>query len=220
MKISWIGHSCFLIEGSKGKRILIDPVPDIENFDNLIDGVDIVTASHHHFDHYNIKPFLNKSIILDSCGYFDFNDIKIYGIPCYHDKFEGMKRGNNIIFVFELDNLRICHLGDLGHILSKDIIDKIGSINLLFIPVGGNFTLDGSEASLICKYMHSNLIIPMHYKNCRYSFLLKDASKFIMNMKNSQKSNNPIVLNYDEVIKENNKIIVLDPIIISERELF
>lgn len=187
MKITWLGHSSFLLENSKGLKLLTDPFDDTVGYKVYEENADIVTISHHHFDHNYTAKIKNNPKIIDSVGFTDTLGVKITGISSYHDKIKGAKRGQNIIFIFEMDGFRLCHLGDLGHTLSKDNISKIGNIDVLFIPVGGNFTIDGKEAGEIAKNIHSHIVIPMHFKTSAINFPIEGTENFLINMKNGEK---------------------------------
>ncbi len=185
MKITWFGHSCFLLENSKSEKILMDP------FDKCLGGnpykgsVDIITISHNHFDH-NYTELINPgAMIINTPCTYETLSLRIKGFPCYHDDVKGAKRGENIIYLIETDDLRICHLGDLGHMLSDEEIDLIGNLDVLFIPVGGNFTIDPEIASNLCNKIQSKLVIPMHYKIPSINFPLHGIEKFIAFMKNA-----------------------------------
>ncbi len=208
MEIGWLDHSCFLIKSSTGKKIIMDPCEHIETFEKHINNLDIVTISHNHFDHNNIENFNGKSHIINSCGTFNFENIKIQGIPSYHDKCEGIKRGSNIIFIIELDGFRICHLGDLGHRLNDETLNILGNIDILFIPVGGNFTLSGKEAAIVANSINSSIVIPMHYKTNKYPFLPEDSGSFIMSMKNIDKAKDSFLL-IDKKLSCTNKVLIL-----------
>jgi len=95
--------------------------------------------------------------------------IAIKGIPSYHDEAGGTKRGKNVIFCFEVDGIRLCHLGDLGHLLSDKQIAEIGAVDILLIPVGGFFTIDGRGATQVCDQLKPKVVIPMHW-NYKWSF--------------------------------------------------
>lgn len=185
MKITWFGHSCFLIENSKGKKLLMDP------FDKCLGGnpykgsADIITISHNHFDH-NYTELINPgAVIINTPCIYEMDDLKIHGLLCYHDNVKGAKRGENIIYMIETEGLRLCHLGDLGHILTDDEIDIIGNLDVLFMPVGGNFTIDPKTASNLCNTIQSKLVIPMHYKIPSINFPLDGIEKFITFMRNA-----------------------------------
>ena len=179
MKIKWLGHSCFLLSSASGTRIVTDPfnhqvgypVPDVE--------ADIVTTSHNHFDHGYIQGIRGTFLHLDKPGKYERNGISITGIPTYHDKVKGIARGNNIVFIFEIDGLRICHCGDIGHLFNERQIDAIGKADILMIPVGGVFTIDASEAYRIIDLLKPQIAIPMHYGTPVLKFKLGGLDKFL-----------------------------------------
>lgn len=209
MKITWLGHSSFIIEGSNGTKIITDPFDDSIGYKTYKGNCDIITISHHHFDHDNTKDIQGNPKIIDKTGTYTINDVVIRGLPSFHDSVNGQKRGENIIYVINMEGYTICHLGDLGHELPKETIDLIGTpVDVLMIPVGGNFTINGKVASIVAKSINSHIIIPMHYKTPALSFPLQGAESFIMHMKNCEKaSDNFISLN--KHISEENKVILL-----------
>ena len=208
MKITWLGHSSFLVEDSKGKKLLTDPFEPSIGYSIYKGAADIVTISHHHFDHDYVNEIKGNPIICDKLGDFNYCDIPIYGLPSFHDKVRGAKRGENTIFVLEMDGFRLCHLGDLGHTLLPEDIDKIGKIDVLFIPVGGNFTLDSSEAAVIAKAIGSHIVIPMHYKTPLLSFPLAGVEGFITEMKNGENINSSSLI-ITEKLEGHNKVKLL-----------
>ena len=179
MKIKWFGHSCFLLTSSNGARILTDPfdesvgykVPEVE--------ADIVTTSHNHYDHNYLGAVRGEFIHLDTPGHFVVRDIEITGIGTYHDKEYGRKRGGNIVYIFSMDGLKICHLGDLGHLLNDSQLREIGQVDVLLIPVGGIYTIDYKEAVELVNLIDPKLVIPMHYKTPATSFSIDGAENFL-----------------------------------------
>jgi len=186
MEIIWLGHSSFLIKDSNGKTIITDPFDDSVGYNIYSDIADIVTVSHPHFDHNYTEKIQGNPTIINTVGTFNIDGIIITGIPSFHDKMKGSKRGSNNIYIMEVDNYRICHLGDLGHLLSSDDIDKLGSIDILLIPVGGNFTIDGKEAAEVAKAINSHIVIPMHFKTPALSFPLDGVEPFLTSMKSGE----------------------------------
>lgn len=189
MIITWLGHSCFLIESSLGKKILIDPYSHALGNSPYKGSVDILTISHDHFDHNYINDLNPGFITLNSPSIFQSDSVKIQGFPSYHDNVNGFKRGNNVIFVYEIDNFRLCHLGDLGHMLKDEVIDLIGSLDVLFIPIGSNFTLSSEVAYNLCMKIKSKLVIPMHYKTSTIIYPVQGIENFIALMKNAMRLN-------------------------------
>ncbi|MCY6484985.1 MBL fold metallo-hydrolase [Clostridium aestuarii] len=210
MEITWLGHASFLIEDSKGRKILTDPYDNSIGYKIFEGKADVVTISHHHFDHDYIKNIKGNPEILDKVGLFYACDIPIEGIPSYHDHSKGTKRGENIIFVLEIDGYKICHLGDLGHELSVEDINKIGDIDVLLIPIGGIYTIDAKEASIVSNAINSHIIIPMHYKVPSLSFDLNKIEDFIETMENTERLNSS-TLKIEGKLKDRNKVKILEP---------
>lgn len=208
MKIKWIGHSCFIIETESKTTLLIDPYNPFIGYNPIEYNADIITLSHNHFDH-NIKNNLNLSPLLINCATkYKFKDIEIEGFKSYHDKLNGLKRGENLIFKFNIEGYTLCHLGDLGHIPSKEFINTLGKIDILFIPIGGNYTLNGKEASLLCKNLKSHIVIPMHFGTNNLKIKLDGIEKFLIHMQSNTKvSNNTIFI--DNSIKSHTNLVYI-----------
>lgn len=163
IKISWFGQSCFLIETPAGK-IITDPFYGKLGYPMPKTGADIVTVSHQHFDHNAVDSVPGKPEVVNTAGLYNSGGIKITGINSYHDKSGGSKRGGNIIYVIESEGLRICHLGDLGHLLDRRTLEQIGKVDVLLAPVGGFYTIDAAEAKEVINRINPGYVIPMHYK--------------------------------------------------------
>lgn len=179
MKIRWFGHSCFLLESEQGTKIVTDPfdgsvgykIPKIES--------DIITVSHDHYDHNYIEAVQGNPKIIDDVQQYEIQDIKIEGFPAFHDDVKGAKRGPVIIYVIDIDGLRVCHVGDLGHLLSETKLEEIGKIDILLVPVGGTFTLDAKAAKGLVEQFEPKLVIPMHFKTPAISMPIDPVDKFI-----------------------------------------
>lgn len=164
MKIKYFGHSCFQIIDNRGIRIVTDPFDNSVGYEMPDVEADIVTISHNHFDHNYKAGVRGKFELIDKVGNFYVKDINIRGISTYHDDVGGKKRGDNIIYTFDVGGIKFCHLGDLGHLLSSGQLFEIGGVNVLFIPVGGYFTIDDRTASRVVDQIKPDIVIPMHYK--------------------------------------------------------
>ena len=210
MKIKWVGHSCFLLESNDKTTILTDPYEPSIGIHRINYTSDICTISHNHFDH-NFKDNLNKNcIIIDTPIEYEYKNLKIKGFKSYHDKLKGLKRGNNIIFKFNIDGFNICHLGDLGHLLSKDFIYNLGHIDVLLVPIGGNYTINGKEAAKLCESLNSHIIIPMHFGLDNIKIKLDGLEDFLIHMDNNlQVSSNTITLK-DNIKDYNNMVYIFN----------
>ena len=179
MNIKWLGHSCFLITSNEGLRVITDPyaVGGGINYSPVKETADIVVVSHDHADHNNVSAVQGKPEVVKGSGTKTVKGIQFRGIATYHDSSQGKQRGPNTTFCFTVDNMKLCHLGDLGHVLSPGQIDEIGGVDILFIPVGGFFTIDAANASQACDQLRPKVIIPMHFKtpNCAYPIASVDG---------------------------------------------
>lgn len=166
MKIKWLGHSSFLLTESTGISVLTDP------FDSKMVGygftappVDIVTMSHGHADHNYLEGVPHRKQVYDAPGKFEYEGrVHITGIRAFHDDCEGKVRGNNIIYRFGMDGVNICHMGDIGEPCSPELIERLLPVNVLLIPVGGNYTIDAELAKEYVDRLMPDIVIPMHYK--------------------------------------------------------
>lgn len=183
MNIYWLGHSCFLIKTNLGKRILMDPFDIDIGYTPYKGDVDIVTISHMHFDH-NCTKYINDEakVLRDSVDYQNtFCKIKSY--LSFHDDCCGLKRDKNFIFKIICDDIVICHLGDLGHILSSKLIKELGHVDILFVPVGEQLTISIENLKKVILDINPIYVVPMHYKTQKLSFYLNSLDNFLMNMK-------------------------------------
>jgi L-ascorbate metabolism protein UlaG (beta-lactamase superfamily) len=188
--IKWHGQSFFEIKSSKGTILAIDP-HNLEAYGRREVKADAVLISHYHIDHTAPEPITNWDKTKKLYGLKkkdgsppgkneEFNefdekveDIRIQSIGSYHDNMQGLKRGKNSIFILEIDGLRIVHLGDLGHLLTQAQIKAIGKVDVLMIPVGGIYTLNGAEAKQVVEQLKPRRhILPMHYGTKVYDFLV------------------------------------------------
>ena len=211
MQITWYGHSCFLIKTSIGKRILIDPFDNNLGYDSNFPKCDLITTSHDHFDSSYLNNSNNTTKVINTIGTFDMNFLKIEGFNSFHDKCNGLKRGPNIIYIFNEGAHSLCHLGDLGHIPCSLVLEKLENIDILLIPIGGHFTLNGFEAAKLCKLISPKYIIPMQYKTNKTSLYLDDLKNFIISMKHIIKINSNILNTSDLDFNYKSECILLTP---------
>lgn len=209
MEITWLGHSSFIIRDSKGRTLLTDPFDESVGYRVYHGDADVITVSHHHFDHDYTEAVGGNPEIISKVGMFYAHDIPIKGIHSFHDKDNGLKRGENTIYVFEMDGFRLCHLGDIGHMLSEKQLKEIGAVDVLFIPVGGNFTIDGKEASKVAESIGSHIIIPMHYKTPAVSLPIEGIEIFLKNMKNCENVGSSTI-KIEEKLTSENLVKILD----------
>ena len=183
LQIRWHGHACFEITNETtlvtdphdGKSIGI-PAPSVIG--------DIILVSHDHYDHNSVKSVEKDSskVISDERGR-NISDIEIRGVESFHDEEQGAKRGKNIMYKFTIDGIKFCHLGDLGHDLDDESVQKIGEVDILFVPIGGTFTVDDKQAWNVVNKIRPKIIIPMHYKIGGLSLPISGLDPFLAQAK-------------------------------------
>lgn len=197
--IRFHGHSFFEIESSKGTKIVCDP-HQIEAYGRQAVTADLVLFSHSHNDHTQLEPIQNRMKAKVIPGFrgqgrqLDWNfvdeafrDVHVRSVGVYHDDVKGMEKGKNTVFILEVDGLKIVHLGDLGHVLTEQDRRRIGPVDVLMIPVGGVYTLNGSEAKKVVEQLKpKKYILPMHYGTNVFPDLLTPA-EFLDEQKNVKK---------------------------------
>lgn len=164
VEIVSLGLSSFKISG-KEIAIVCDPYHDEATGLKLPKvEADVVTISHDHKGHNNREGVKGDFVCFDAPGEYEIKGAEIVGVQSYHDEKQGAERGTNTIFVFEVDDLTLCHLGDLGGELSSEQIEQIDGIDVLFIPVGGHLTIDAKKAARVVTEINPKIVVPIHYK--------------------------------------------------------
>ena len=217
MNIIWYGQSCFKLssstKNSAGEPIVLitDPFDKSIGLNPPRTSADIVTVSHQHHDHNNTSAIKGNPFIIDGPGEYEIKGITIEGIPSFHDKKQGAERGNNTIYVIKIDEIRICHLGDLGHILTNGQLEKINGIDILMIPVGGTYTISWSEADTVVNQIEPRVVIPMHYQLPGLKIKLDPVDKFCKEMGVSAKETfSKISLKKKDLLQEKTEVRVME----------
>lgn len=168
MIIKYYGHSCFKLRSSEG-TVVTDPYQNYVGFDLPNLSADVVTVSCDAPDHNNYPAIAETTrrdhpFVIDHPGEYEVENISVFAVNTYRDKNKGAERGSNLVCTFLLDGLRICHLGALGHELDEEMVNEIGLVDILFVPVGGQLTIDPKEAVSVARSLEPNIVIPMYYK--------------------------------------------------------
>jgi L-ascorbate metabolism protein UlaG (beta-lactamase superfamily) len=182
MEITWLGHSCFLIRG-KERTILTDPCHPDSGYRLGEPKADIVTLSHFHPGHSYIAGVANEPKQIKSPGEYEIGGTFITGVASFHDDKKGELRGKNTIYIIEIDDITLCHLGDLGHALDSHLIEELGDIDILFLPVGEVSTMPIDTAVEIVRQLEPPIVIPMHYKTEAFTGKLSPVNKFLDQMR-------------------------------------
>lgn len=183
MIITWYGQSCFRLE-PKGVSILIDPFSKEIGLRPPRLNDNIFLVSHEHYDHNNVADLpageAGAPFVVRGPGEYEKSGIHIEGIVSYHDNSQGTQRGLNTIYLIRAEDMRLCHLGDLGQAkLSDEQVEAIGDVDILFIPIGGKYTIDSKEAAEMVKQIEPKIVIPMHYKVAGLNIDIDGPQKFL-----------------------------------------
>lgn len=219
LTLRWFGHSFFQLTTAAGTKIVFDPHA-IEMYPRVQVPADLVLITHPHLDHNQIQSVVEKPKIINGLKVEGrkqdwvtvdekFQDARIIGVGLYHDKSMGMDRGKNTAFVVEVDGLRIVHLGDLGHELTDAQVKAIGPVDVLLIPIGGIYTINGTDAKAVVAQLKPRLfVVPMHYGTKVFTDLL-GPEEFLEDQTNVRKMPDTNELEIDPSAKPEKPEIVL-----------
>ncbi len=181
MEITWLGHSCFRLRSREGV-VLTDPCPPSSGYSIGKPTADVVLISHDHPNHSHRKAVAGTPIFIDAPGEYEVAGIFVAGVSTYHDARKGERRGKNTAYVIEMDEIRLCHLGDLGHVPTPEQAEEMSGVDVLLVPVGGQNTIDASAAADVVSLLEPRVVIPMHYKTDKETASLDPLQKFLKEM--------------------------------------
>lgn len=213
MEIQYLGQSCFRIKG-KETVLLTDPYDSQKvGFKFPKTTADVVTISHDHYDHNNWiavegtdqrpEPF-----VINSPGEYEVAGISVFGVPSFHDSLNGQKFGKNTIYIIALEGVRLIHLGDLGHKLDNNQLEQVNGADVLFVPVGGTYTLDAKKAAEVVNQIDPSIVIPMHYKSPGLNIELAPVEDFLKEMGREEVKPVPKLVIKDNLPQEQELIIL------------
>lgn len=218
MEIIWYGQACFLLRSKQG-IIVCDPYSEDIGL-KLPKGLkaNIVTISHEHSDHNNREAIVgveenHPPFIVDGPGEYEIGQIEIEGIPTFHDSQKGNLRGKNTVYLFRVEDLTFVHLGDLGHVLSNEEIEALNQVDILAVPVGGNYTIDAKKAAEVVNQIDPKIVIPMHYKidGLTDSIDIDTVEKFEREAGEGEGPYDVLKIGKNDLPKEERRIIILKP---------
>jgi L-ascorbate metabolism protein UlaG (beta-lactamase superfamily) len=181
MEITWLGHSCFRLR-SREAVVITDPCSPATGHSIGKLTADIVTISHDHPGHSYLKAVTGKPVVITAPGEYEIAGVFITGIPTYHEGKKDPQRSKNTAYMIEMDNIRLCHLGDLGHLPTVEQAEDMSGVDVLLIPVGGKNTIDGATAAEVVGLLEPSVVIPMHYKTAHSEAHLDPLQRFLTQM--------------------------------------
>ena len=163
----WFGHNCVRIKAREA-TVLMDPLDRSTGYALPKQSADVVTISHPHPGHANLAALRPDPPYrtIEGPGEYEVHDIFVTGIRTYHDAERGSRRGYNTAYLVELENLRVCHLGDLGHGLTEDQAEALANIDVLLVPAGGSGedVLDPVQAAEVIAQLEPKVVVPIQYR--------------------------------------------------------
>ena len=181
MDITWLGHSCFRIRGNRA-TVITDPYAPSLGYSLGNPTADIVCVSHQHPGHSYIQGVAGKPKLVTGPGEYEISGVLIIGIATFHDAERGTKRGKNTVYLMQIDEVSVCHLGDLGHVLTAEQVEELGKVDVLLVPVGGVSTIGAPVAAEVVRQLEPKVVIPMHYKTQALTLELEPVDKFLKEM--------------------------------------
>jgi len=181
MDISWLGHSCFRIRGAQA-TVITDPYSPDLGYSLGKPTARIVTVSHQHPGHSYLKGIGGEPKPLTGPGEYEISGVLIIGMTTFHDGEKGRKKGKNTVYLMEVDEVSVCHLGDLGHVLTTEQVEELENVDVLLLPVGGVSTINAPMAAEVVRQLEPKVVIPMHYKTKALNRELEPVDKFLKEM--------------------------------------
>lgn len=215
MEITWLGYSAFRTRTRDG-FVINDPYSGkalgIPSFPRAT--ADIVTISHNHSGHNNLDGVKGEPYVIRGPGEYEVKGMFIFGIPTYHDAKKGSLHGPNTVYVLDAEDLRVCHLGDLGHIPNQSQAEDIGPIDILCVPVGDGHALNAAQAVEVINLLDPRIIIPMHYRHSGEETPLDKLDKFFkaMGMEDKEASHQEALkVTKRDLPSDGAQVVVLNP---------
>ena len=209
MDISWLGHSCFRIRGSHA-IVITDPYSPSLGYSLGKPTARIVTVSHQHPGHSYVQSIGGEPRLVTRPGEYEISGVLIIGIATFHDADRGEKRGKNTVYLMEIDEVVVCHLGDLGHVLTAGQVEEIGNVDVLLLPVGGVSTINAPMAAEVVRQLEPKAVIPMHYKTPALNRELEPVDRFLKEIGAKQVSSQPRLSVTKSNLPPSSQVFLLD----------
>jgi L-ascorbate metabolism protein UlaG (beta-lactamase superfamily) len=181
LDVTWLGHGCFRLRG-RNAALVTDPYPPSLGPKLARLDADILTISHDHANHSYARAASADAFLIDGPGEYEVQGVTVMGLPSFHDSSGGAEHGRNTIYVIEIDDVTVCHLGDLGHRLVDTDLEAIGTLDVLLVPVGGKNCLNAVQAAEVVRQLEPRLVVPMHYSLPAIKTELEPVERFLREM--------------------------------------
>ena len=208
MEITWYGRACFRLRG-RDATVITDPCPPSTGFVAGRHDVELLTISHDHADHSYTRS-INAAMTLTRPGEYEVRELLVTAVGSYHDGSGGRERGRNTIFSVEVDGIHICHLGDLGHLLTEEQLSDLRHVDVLLVPIGGRSTITPSEAAEVVTQLGAKLVIPMHFATDGASTDLLRPEEFLREMAVTEPIRQPKAVVTPSSLPDETQVVLLE----------
>ena len=209
MDVTWLGHGCFRLRG-RSAAVVTDPYPPSIGLKLSRLDADLVTISHEHENH-NYTQAVRDAYEIRGPGEYEVAGVSVIGVPTFHDAEKGAKHGRNTVYLIEIDDVRVCHLGDLGHKLDDAEAEAISSPDVLLVPVGGNTAINAVQAAEVVRQLEPRFVVPMHYAIPGLKLQLDSLDRFLKEMAVTASEPQPKLSVQKSSGEYDTKVVVLEP---------
>jgi L-ascorbate metabolism protein UlaG (beta-lactamase superfamily) len=213
MEITWLGHSCFRLRGREGV-VVTDPFDKSVGYSLGRVTADVVTVSHRHPHHEHFSGVTStegEPRLLDGPGEYEVKGIVIAGLRTFHDGEGGKTRGKNTAFLIEMEDVVVCHLGDLGHVLTAQQAEAMSDVDVLLVPVGGYTTINAAQAAEVISLIEPKIVVPMHYRTPGGPPDLEPVERFLRQMGVPSAEPQPRLAITSGSLPEVTQVVLLEP---------
>jgi len=209
LDVTWLGHGCFRLRG-RGAAAVTDPYPPTIGLKLSRLDADLVTVSHAH-DNHSYTQAVREAYEIRGPGEYEVAGVSVIGIPTFHDAEKGARNGRNTVYLIEIDDVRVCHLGDLGHGLEDSEAEAISSPDVLLVPVGGRNAITAAQAAQIVRQLEPRFVVPMHYAIPGLKVDLDPLDRFLKEMGVTATEPQPKLSLQASSGEYETKVVVLEP---------
>jgi L-ascorbate metabolism protein UlaG (beta-lactamase superfamily) len=209
LDVTWLGHGCFRLRGRSAAAVTDPYPPSIGLKLQRLDG-NLVTVSHEHENH-NYTQVMRDAYEIRGPGEYEVAGVSVIGVPTFHDAEKGAKHGRNTVYLIEIDDVRVCHLGDLGHRLDDAEAEAISAPDVLLVPVGGHTAINAAQAAEVVRQLEPRFVVPMHYAIPGLKLQLDPLDRFLKEMAVTSAEPQPKLTVQASSGEYETKVVVLEP---------
>jgi len=211
LDVTWLGHGCFRLRG-RSAAVVTDPYPPAIGLKLARMDAEVVTISHEHDNHNYTQVVRDGAYEIRGPGEYEVAGVSVIGVPTYHDSDKGAKHGRNTVYLIEIDEVTVCHLGDLGHKLEDVEAEAVASPDVLLVPVGGQSVINAAQAAEVVRQLEPRYVVPMHYAIPGLKLQLDPIDRFLKEMGVTASEPQPkLAVQKSSVTEYETKVVVLEP---------